>query len=183
MVCDVSRAKKDIRRIIVTFLCSKVYQFAVNCQKNEYSLHLIVDEVHNYLSSQNIDKEDAIAKTCIETFESIIKEGRKFGVFLMMATQRPSDITPTLLSQSHNYVIHKLVNPRDIDIMKNTVPYIDEMSINMLSILSPRQAIFSGTAFNRPNIVQVKFDESVTKVESDTIKLMKRWRRKKSFDA
>lgn len=182
LVCDVSRAKKDIRRIIVTFLCSKVYHHAINSSKNESSLHLVVDEAHNYLSAQNLDKEDAIAKTCIETFESIIKEGRKFGVFLTMATQRPSDITPTLLSQSHNYVIHKLVNPRDIEIMKNTVPYIDEMSISMLSILSPGQAIFSGTAFNRPNIVQVKFDESITKVESDTIKLMNKWRRKKNFD-
>lgn len=182
LVCDVSRAKKDIRRIIVTFLCSKLYHFTANSPKNEFSLHLIVDEAHNYLSAQNLDKEDAVAKTCIETFESIIKEGRKFGVFLTMATQRPSDITPTLLSQSHNYVIHKLVNPRDIEIMKNTVPYIDEMSISMLSILSPGQAIFSGTAFNRPNIVQVKFDESITKVESDTIELMKKWRRKKNFN-
>ena len=99
-----------------------------------------------------------------------------------MATQRPSDITSTLLSQSHNYVIHKLVNPKDIEIMKNTVPFIDEASIAMLSVLAPGQAIFSGTAFNRPNIVQVKFDESITKVESDTIKLMSNWRRKKNFD-
>lgn len=182
LVCDVSKAKKDIRRIIVTFLCLKLYGYAVNNRKRTTSLHLIVDEAHNYLSAQSIDKEDAIAKTCIETFESIIKEGRKFGVFLTMATQRPSDITATLLSQSHNYVIHKLVNPKDVEIMKNTVPFIDEASITMLSILAPGQAIFSGTAFNRPNIVQVKFDESTTKVESDTIKLMSNWRRKRNFD-
>jgi hypothetical protein len=182
LVCDVSRAKKEIRRIMVTFLCAKLYNYAVNFKGNNLSLHLVVDEAHNYLSTQNMDKEDAIAKTCIENFESIIKEGRKFGVFLTMATQRPSDITPTLLSQSHNYVIHKLVNPRDIEIMKNTVPFIDEMSITMLSILSPGQAIFSGTAFNRPNIVQIKFDDSRTKVESDTIRLMNNWRRKKNFD-
>ena len=178
VVCDVSKARKDIRRIIVTFLCSKLYNHAVDNERNSGSLHLIVDEAHNYLSAQNVDKEDAIAKTCIETFESIIKEGRKFGVFLTMATQRPSDITSTLLSQSHNYVIHKLVNPRDIDIIKNTVPFIDEKSITMLSILSPGQAIFSGTAFNRPNIVQVNFDEETTRVESSTIKLMDTWERK-----
>ena len=52
----------------------------------------------------------------------------------------------------------------------------------MLSILSPGQAIFTGTAFNRPNIVQIKFDDSKTKVESDTIKLMNKWRRKRNFD-
>ncbi|MCM1499615.1 MAG: ATP-binding protein, partial [Clostridium sp.] len=182
LVCDVSRAKKDIRRIMVTFLCAKLYSCSVNSKKDNVSMHLVVDEAHNYLSAQKLDKEDAIAKTCIETFESIIKEGRKFGVFLTMATQRPSDITPTLLSQSHNYVIHKLVNPKDIDIMKNTVPFIDEMSIAMLSILSPGQAIFSGTAFNRPNIVQIKLDGSKTKVESDTIRLMDIWSRKKNCD-
>lgn len=182
LVCDVSKAKKDIRRIIVTFLCSKLYGYFCNLKRKNTSLHLIVDEAHNYLSSQNIDKEDAIAKTCIETFEGIIKEGRKFSVFLTMATQRPSDITPTLLSQSHNYIIHKLVNPRDIDIIKNTVPFIDDMSMKMLSILAPGQAIFSGTAFNRPNIVQLKYDESITRVESDTIKLMDTWIRKKNFD-
>lgn len=181
LICDVSRAKKDVRRIIVTFLCSKLYNYFCSTKNKNTSLHLIVDEAHNYLSSQNIDNEDAIAKTCIETFERIIKEGRKFGVFLTMATQRPSDITATLLSQSHNYVIHKLVNPRDIDIIKNTVPFIDDMSMKMLSILAPGQAIFSGIAFNRPNIVQVKFDEVVTKVESDTVKLMDDWRRKKNF--
>lgn len=179
LVCDVSKAKKDIRRIIVTFLCSKLYNNFCDTKMANTSLHLIVDEAHNYLSSQNIEKEDAIAKTCIETFESIIKEGRKFSVFLTMSTQRPSDITSTLLSQSHNYVIHKLVNPRDIEIIKNTVPFIDDMSMKMLSILAPGQAIFSGTAFNRPNIVQVALDETITKVESDTIKLMNRWERKK----
>lgn len=182
LVCDVSRAKKDIRRIMVTFLCAKLYSYSVNKRNSASSFHLIIDEAHNYLSAQKLDKEDAIAKTCIDTFESIIKEGRKFGVFLTMATQRPSDITQTLLSQAHNYVIHKLVNPKDIEIMKNTVPFIDEMSIGMLGILSPGQAIFSGTAFNRPNIVQVKFDNSITKVESDTIRLMNNWRRKKNFD-
>lgn len=51
----------------------------------------------------------------------------------------------------------------------------------MLSVLAPGQAIFSGTAFNRPNIVQVKFDEVVTRVESDTVQLMDEWRRREIF--
>lgn len=181
LVCNVTKAKKDIRRIIVTFICSKLYeQYITKDKRNETSLHLIIDEAHNYLSNQNMDKEDAIAKTCIETFESIIKEGRKFGVFLTMSTQRPSDITSTLLSQAHNYVIHKLVNPKDVEIIRNAVPFIDATSMKMLSILSPGQAIFTGTAFNRPNIVQVHFDESKTKVESDTVVLDKVWALKES---
>lgn len=174
VVCDVSNASKDIRRIMVTFICGKLYRQFVNQERGVKSLHLIVDEAHNYLSQQKFEGEDPIARTCIDTFESIIKEGRKFGVFLTMSTQRPSDITGTLLSQAHNYVIHKLVNPKDIDIIKNTVPFIDEKSISMLSILSPGQAIFSGTAFNRPNIIQVEYMQE-TIVESQTIKLLDYW--------
>ena len=174
VVCDVSNASKDIRRIIVTFICGKLYREFASVERGTSSLHLIIDEAHNYLSHQKIDGEDPIAKTCIETFEGIIKEGRKFGVFLTMATQRPSDITGTLLSQAHNYVIHKLVNPKDIEIIKNTVPFIDAKSISMLSILSPGQAIFSGTAFNRPNIIQIELMKETT-VESQTIKLLDYW--------
>lgn len=177
-VCDVSHSKKDIRRIIVTFICSKLYLSLNKRLTKAHSLHLIVDEAHNYLSQQNMNSEDAIAKTCIDTFESIIKEGRKFGTFLTMATQRPSDITSTLLSQAHNYVIHKLVNPKDIDIIKNTVPFIDATSMKMLSILAPGQAIFSGTAFNRPNIIQVDINSNQTEVLSDTLILMKKWKLK-----
>ena len=174
VVCDVAKATKDIRRIIVTFICGKLYREFIDSERGKTSLHLIVDEAHNYLSHQKTDGEDPIAKTCIETFEAIIKEGRKFGVFLTMSTQRPSDITGTLLSQAHNYVIHKLVNPRDIEIIKNTVPFIDQKSISMLSILAPGQAIFSGTAFNRPNIIQVEYMPN-TEVESQTIKLLDYW--------
>lgn len=176
VICDVASASKDIRRIIVTFICGKLYREFVDAERGKSSLHLIVDEAHNYLSHQKTDGEDPVAKTCIETFEAIIKEGRKFGVFLTMSTQRPSDITGTLLSQAHNYVIHKLVNPRDIDIIKNTVPFIDQKSISMLSILAPGQAIFSGTAFNRPNIIQVEYMQT-TEVESQTIKLLDYWKK------
>ena len=177
VICDVSNASKDIRRIMVTFICGKLYRQFIEQGRGQKSLHLIVDEAHNYLSRQKIEGEDPIAKTCIETFESIIKEGRKFGVFLTMSTQRPSDITGTLLSQAHNYVIHKLVNPKDIDVIKNTVPFIDAKSISMLSILAPGQAIFSGTAFNRPNIIQVEYVQA-TEVNSQTIKLLDYWERR-----
>ncbi len=175
LVCDVSRTNKYIRRIMVTFLCSKMYAIKMN-NKDLISLHLIVDEAHNYLSEQKIDKEDAIAKSCIETFETIIKEGRKFGVFLTMSTQRPSDISATLLSQAHNYVIHKLINPKDIEIIKNAVSFIDERSISMLSVLAAGQAIFSGTAFNRPSLVNVSVPNS-TVVNSSTIDLYSNWKK------
>jgi len=174
-ICDFSKAGKMTSRSIVSLLASKIFENSIEerTKTNRFSYHIIVDEAHNYLSRSNIAKEDAISESCIETFEKIIKEGRKFNTFITMATQRPSEITPTLLSQAHNYIIHKLVNPNDIKIINSSVPFLDEMSGKMIPILSPGQAIFSGTAFSKPNIVKV--DMPVNVVKSDTINLLDLW--------
>lgn len=175
-ICDFSKAGKNIAKSIVSLLASKFFENAVEkrSDKTDFSYHIIIDEAHNYLS-KNSNNGDSISESCIEAFEKIIKEGRKFNTFVTMATQRPSEITPTLLSQAHNYVIHKLVNPNDISIIKNTVPFLDEMSSRMISILSPGQAIFSGTAFSKPSIVKV--DMPLNKVKSDTVNLLNIWRK------
>lgn len=175
-VCDVSLANKTLTKSIVTLLAAKLYEKAIEMRNNDekFSYHIIVDEAHNYLSRNNISKEDAISESCIETFEKIIKEGRKFNTFLTMSTQRPSDITSTLLSQAHNYIIHKLVNPNDISVVSNTVPFLDNISMKMIPILSPGQAIFAGTAFHRASIVQV--DRPNYEVKSSTIDLVDLWK-------
>lgn len=178
-LCDLSMAGKDISRSVVSLIASKLFDNAIDLRsKNElFTYHILIDEAHNYLSRFNIQKEDAISESCIEIFEKIIKEGRKFNTFLTMSTQRPSEITPTLLSQSHNYIIHKLVNPNDISVITNTVPFLDSMSAKMIPILSPGAAIFSGTAFPKPNLVKVNLPKY--SVKSETIDLGKLWTKSK----
>ena len=97
---------------------------------------------------------------------------------MTISTQRPSEITETIISQTHNFFILKLINPKDVMIVKSAVPFIDEMSYKMLPILSPGQCIVTGTAFKRPNLVQI--DLPVNEVHSQTIKLSKIWRKNKS---
>lgn len=92
---------------------------------------------------------------------------------MTVSTQRPSEINETIISQTHNFLIHKLVNPKDIQIIKSAVPFLDEMSYKMLPILSPGQCIATGTAFKKPNIVQVNMP--VNKVNSKTVDLCSLW--------
>ena len=92
---------------------------------------------------------------------------------MTISCQRPADISPTILSQCHNYVIHRLANPNDIKQIYNVVSFIDQKSIDMLSILAPGQAIFSGTAFLSPTLVQVK--RPTFSVESETTVLTHLW--------
>ena len=89
-------------------------------------INIVLDEAHNILY-----KEDdlAVHNNLLEKFEKIVKEGRKFGVFLTVSSQRPSDISSTILSQLHNYFIHKLVNPNDLNQIRKAVAFLDENAL------------------------------------------------------
>src|SRR5690606_24290061 len=69
------------------------------------TLHIVIDEAHNILSQNSTREAESWKDYRLELFEEIIKEGRKFGVFLTLASQRPADISPTIISQIHNFFI------------------------------------------------------------------------------
>lgn len=91
----------------------------------------------------------------LETFEEIIKEGRKFGVFLTLASQRPHDISPTIISQLHNYFLHRLVNDLDIHAIEKAVAYLDRVSFESLPILPTGVCVLSGVSAQVPVVVKV----------------------------
>lgn len=139
-------------------------------------LNLIIDEAHNILSEES-DRETEYWKDYrLETFEEIIKEGRKFGVFLTIASQRPADISPTILSQLHNYFLHRLVNDRDIYAVQKAISYLDKISFEYLPIMPRGTTIFAGTAANMPAIIAVDKIEEEFKPYNDTIILTNIWK-------
>ncbi|MCR9000216.1 ATP-binding protein [Rahnella perminowiae] len=83
-------------------------------QNLKESFHLIIDEAHNILSEASVREAETWKDYRLELFEEIIKEGRKFGYFVTISSQRPFDISPTIISQLHNYFIHRLVNENDL---------------------------------------------------------------------
>ena len=124
------------------------------------SFHLIIDEAHNILSEQSIREESTWKDYRLETFEEIIKEGRKFGYYITLASQRPSDISGTIISQLHNYLIHRLVSELDLRMINNTINTLDSVSKSNIPLLSPGQCIITGTSFSIAKIVQItKLDD------------------------
>lgn len=91
----------------------------------------------------------------IECFEEIIKEGRKFRTFLTIASQRPSDISDTIISQLHNYFIHRLVNEEDLRKIYGTISFSDKVTNEMIPILPAGGCAFSGLATNFPILAQI----------------------------
>ena len=131
---------------------------------------LVVDEAHNLLG-YDAEQSDLVHDNTLRVFERVIKEGRKFGVFLCLASQRPSDISPTITSQIHNYFIHKLVNPNDIERIRKTVSFMGESSLSMLSALGQGECIVSGPSLYMPQYVYIEQLDKENQPNSSDMKL------------
>ena len=110
----------------------------------------------------------------------IIKEGRKFGVFMTIASQRPSDISSTIISQLHNYFIHRLVNEKDIQQVNNTISYLDKVSVESLPILSTGVCVIAGQLAEMPLVVQIGKIEAGFRPANETIDIENIWKGKEA---
>ncbi|PVZ78031.1 ATPase [Serratia sp. S1B] len=128
-------------------------KWAYNTKKQiseESTLNIIIDEAHNILSNASFRETESWKDYRLETFEEIIKEGRKFGVFVTISSQRPNDISPTIISQAHNYFIHRLINQNDLYAIEKSVSYIDKLTEESIPTLPTGTCIFSGVVCPMP---------------------------------
>ena len=114
---------------------------------------VILDEAHNFIG-KNIGSEDAIAK--LDAFELIAKEGRKYGLNICLATQRPRDITEGVLSQMGTLIVHRLTNDKDREVVERACGAIDRSASAFLPNLKPGEAAIIGVDFPIPLTVQMK---------------------------
>ena len=95
------------------------------------------------------------ARECAKVFERIAREGRKFGLGLVLASQRPSEVSPTVLSQCNTFLLHRLVNDRDQDLVKRLVPDGLGTLLRELPSLPTRGATLLGWAAPAPTLVEI----------------------------
>jgi hypothetical protein len=166
----------DMRKVLPMILCRHLYEEkkATDLTGERY-LNLIIDEAHNILSVDSARESEAWRDYRLETFEEIIKEGRKFGVFLTIASQRPHDISPTIISQLHNYFLHRLVNDLDIKAIEKAVSYLDRISFESMPILPTGSCIVSGVAAQIPVMVTVGELASQFAPNSRTMSVVQSW--------
>ena len=112
--------------------------------------HIVLEEAHRYVQNDN----DSFLLG-YNIFERITKEGRKYGVMLGLISQRPSELSETTLSQCNNFLIFKMIHPKDVEYIKEMVPNITNDIIKRLRILQPGTCIAFGNAFKVPVIVKL----------------------------
>lgn len=167
----------DMRKIIPLIICKKLYSNKKESKKKslDSSLHIIVDEAHNILSNTSIRESSEWKDYRLECFEEIIKEGRKFGTFLTIASQRPSDISDTIISQLHNYFIHRLVNEEDLRKIYRTIAFSDKSTNEMIPILPAGGCVFAGLASNFPVLARISILPDENQPQSENIDIRKIW--------
>ncbi|MBS4066705.1 MAG: ATP-binding protein [Chitinophagaceae bacterium] len=181
-VVDLKNVNLEIKKVIPLLICKTNYDEQKNKRDTDKdnSLHIIIDEAHNILSENSSRESESWKDYRLETFEEIIKEGRKFGVFLTIASQRPSDISPTIISQLHNYFIHRLMNENDLRSINKAVSYLDKLSFDSISNLSTGCCFIAGQMTQFPLSVKVNLLDEAIRPQSETIDLDKLWKNNKA---
>ena len=171
-VIQLANVNRDMLELIPALLTNHLFNHQIekkaDNQVNEI-INIVIDEAHNLLYEGEDDSRHK--KITLDAFEHAIKEGRKFGLYLWIASQRPSDISPTIISQMHNYFIHKLVNPFDLNRVRKAVAFLDENAMNVLTVLGPGECVISGTGINMPCFVKIDQVEKNHRPNSENVRL------------
>ncbi|MCY6382443.1 ATP-binding protein [Hoeflea prorocentri] len=177
IVISLRECRSEVKKILPILIAKYYYEQhkEVVASPPETTMHLIVDEAHNILSQQSTREAESWKDYRLELFEEIIKEGRKFGVYITVASQRPADISPTIISQLHNYFIHRLVNDRDLALLENTITTLDSVSRSQIPNLPQGGCVVTGTTFDIPMLLQVDKLSEERSPDSSDVNLEKLW--------
>lgn len=149
-IIDFSEVPSDVLPVVTGTLARLLYniQFWMDPTKRT-PFTLICDEAHLYLPIK--DEADAVQKQALYNFERIAKEGRKYGVSILAVSQRPADVSKTILSQCNNFVVLRLTNEKDKGVIRNLLPDSLKSTIEFLPLLDVGEALVVGDAILLPS--------------------------------
>lgn len=159
VIIDLSIVPSDILFTVVAVISRIIFEAMQRIRRHNNSLLptvLVMEEAHNFISRyRKEDDEITSARLCSQTFEKIAKEGRKFGLGLMLSSQRPSELSSTVLSQCNTFLLHRIVNDKDQELVKKLVPDNLGTILNELPVLPSKKAILLGWAAPVPVLVDM----------------------------
>ncbi len=174
-VIDFSEVPADILPVIVGLVARIIYQiqFWTDHDKRR-PLAFICDEAHLYIPKK--EGKNPVEQRAVEAFEKIAKEGRKYGVALLIVSQRPSDVSPTVLSQCNNVIALRLSNADDQTTVRKLMPESLESLLDVLPIMDIGEALVLGDAVLLSS--RIKVNPPNEKPLSATIDIWSEWMKK-----
>lgn len=159
-IIDLSLVPSDVLHLttaVISRLIFEALQRYRRLSSNELPTVLVLEEAHNFVRRGNSDAEGmtGAVNVCREVFERIAREGRKFGLGLVLSSQRPAELSPTVLAQCNTFLLHRIVNDRDQELVARLVPDSLGGLLRELPSLPARNAILLGWATSVPILVEM----------------------------
>lgn len=172
-IIDLSSLPFEVVSIVVSIISRLIFDFSYHKIKltgtNDTPFMLVYEEAHKYVPKNNESKY----KNTRIAVERVAKEGRKYGLSLMVVSQRPSELSTTVFSQCNNFVVMRLTNPEDQSFVRRLLPEAVVSYGDSLSSLEQKEALLVGDAVSTPCIVMIK--EANPTPQSDDIKFYTEW--------
>lgn len=149
---DSSEVGTDVLELMTSVVSRMIFDYRkdkLGESRRHHPVHLILDEAHRYIrkNAQYILRENI--------FEKIAREGRKYSLFLIVSSQRPSELSDTVLSQCANFIVHRIQNEVDLKYVYSILPYFSEDFITKIKQSVPGEALIFGNCVPMPLQVQV----------------------------
>lgn len=139
-------------KVIVKIFCRLIFEYSKGLEKRaSIPFHLFLEEAHRY-----IQKDNDTFLIGYNIFDRIAKEGRKYGVILDIISQRPVEISDTVIAQCSNFLIFKMTHPLDIKYIEEMLPNISSDIVEKQKVLQPGTCVGFGGAFKIPMIVKLE---------------------------
>lgn len=144
---------------------------------------LVMEEAHSFIRRYSLDDERmSTATVCCKVFEKIAREGRKFGLGLLLSSQRPSELSPTVLSQCNTFLLHRISNDKDQELVKRLLPDNVHGLMRDLPVLPSRYALLLGWASELPVLVHMRELPEEQRPQSADPEFWDVWTRKEERD-
>lgn len=170
VIIDSSEIGTDVLELMTSVVSRMIFEYRKRKQgddRRKQPIHLVLDEAHRYI------KKDAEYILKENIFERIAREGRKFSLYLLISSQRPSELSSTVLSQCGNYIIHRIQNDLDMKYIYSVLPYYSEDYTTKIKQSIPGEALIFGNCVPMP--LQVKVHKANPDPNSENCDISREW--------
>ena len=151
-ILDLNSVEDEIVEVISCVLSRLIFDKLKTLEpRNSFPVNLVLEEAHRYISESNSRTFGEANKI----FDRIAKEGRKYGMFLLVSSQRPSELSKTVLSQCSNFIIHRIQNPDDLSHIRQMTPHISSTILSRLPSIPRQHALVFGHSVQIPTLFKV----------------------------
>ncbi|MCX7979182.1 MAG: ATP-binding protein, partial [Bdellovibrionaceae bacterium] len=157
VILDLSLLASEVLENVTALIGRLILEFLQRLgevhERGSLPVVLVLEEAQNYIRPSNSLESKSVS---CAVFERIAREGRKYGLGLVVASQRPSEVSKTVLSQCHSFIVHRLQNPEDLNYFKSIVPGIYSSLLDQLPALAPQTALVLGECTSVPALVRIR---------------------------